>query len=342
MESLTSYFPIILTSMLVASCMSPLAIALSRRLGLVDVPGRSRHKQHASPTPLAGGIVLAAALAIAGLAFRWYEEGALVFLAGALPILVFGLLDDKRGLGVVGKLTGQILGAVVLVLGGTQVHLFGSDVLNLGVTLLWVIGVVNAFNFVDSMDGLALGLVGVAAAFFMLVTIDSGQFALASVSASLLGACVGAYYFNLQPARMFLGDAGSQLAGFLLAAIGVAYAPRNYVLAASWYVPILVLGVPIFDTALVVASRWRRRVKVYQAGLDHSYHRLRKLGLEASRSVHLMHVAGILLGLSAFIGLNAGALIGNMMFAAAIAGGLALIFVFERWAPSEPASDGGR
>src|SRR3972149_3753355 len=126
---------------------------------------------------------------------------------------------------------------------------------------LGIVGITNAFNFVDSMDGLALGLAGIAAAFFMLVTIDSAQPILAALSAVVFGATIGAYFFNAAPARMFLGDSGSQLLGFLLAAIGIAYTPASAGLpqGVTWFTPILVLGVPIFDMGLVVISRLRSR-----------------------------------------------------------------------------------
>ncbi len=313
-----------------------MAIRLSVRAGAIDAPGASSHKQHDSPTPMAGGITLVFTLIICGLLLRWFDNRAVLgMLIGAGVIFLFGLMDDLRGFGAPQKLLGQVLATVILILTGTQVRLFSNDFINLALTMLWVVGLVNAFNFVDSMDGLALGLAGVASAFFLLVTIEAEQPALTALSAGVLGACVGAAFFNLPPAKMFLGDSGAQLLGFLMAAIGVAYNPVGLEKLASWYVPILLLGVPIFDTALVVFSRWRRGEKFYQASHDHTYHRLCKLGFEPTRAVFSMHLMGMILGFVSFIALNTAVPLGNIIFAAAVLVGIVLILILEKRAAIE-------
>ena len=145
----------------------------------------------------------------------------------------------------------------------------------------------------------------------------------------MLGACVGGFFYNVLPAKMFLGDSGAQLIGFLLAAIGMAYAPVGLRIEQSWFVPILVLGIPIFDTVLVVFSRLRKRRPVYQAARDHTYHRLVRIGLEPSRAVVMMHLGGVVLGLGSFIALGAGALLGNVLFAVVVITGIALVIPLE-------------
>jgi UDP-GlcNAc:undecaprenyl-phosphate GlcNAc-1-phosphate transferase len=180
------------------------------------------------------------------------------------------------------------------------------------------------------MDGLALGLAGIAAAFFMLVTIDSGQPVLAVLCAAILGAAVGGFLYNASPAKLFLGDSGAQLLGFLLAALGIAYTPAGAGLpqAVSWFTPILVLGVPIFDITLVVTLRSARRQPVYRAGIDHTYHRLLRLGLDPTRAVLVMHLAGVVLGLIAFVALGANVLVANLIFAGVVLAGLGLVVCF--------------
>jgi UDP-GlcNAc:undecaprenyl-phosphate GlcNAc-1-phosphate transferase len=178
-------------------------------------------------------------------------------------------------------------------------------------------------------------LLFVAAAFFMLVTIDSAQPELASLSAALFGAAAGTLYYNITPARLFLGDSGSQLLGFLLAALGIAYTPGQAGLPQelTWFIPIMVLGVPIFDTTLVVASRLRRRQPIYHAGLDHTYHRLVALGLDPNRSVVGMQLAAMLLAVTAFAAMDAPVWLVNAVFASIVALGLACIVLLERVAP---------
>jgi UDP-GlcNAc:undecaprenyl-phosphate GlcNAc-1-phosphate transferase len=180
------------------------------------------------------------------------------------------------------------------------------------------------------MGGLATGLGGLAAAFFMLVAIGSQQALLSLFSTILLGACLGSYYFNSSPARFFLGDSGAQFLGFTLGALGIAYNPLGFSRLASWFIPILLLGVPIFDTTLVVYSRLRRRQPVYQAARDHTYHRLVAMGVSSSRAVLTMHGIGLLLGCAAFIALNLSPLIATGTFALVLLLGAAAVIFLER------------
>ena len=330
---LADLFPAMLLAASTALIVAPLIIRILPSLGLVDLPGSALHKQHASPTPMAGGPVLAVALIVSyGVLRPPLDRDVIGILAGAGLMLVWGILDDRLDLGPLQKLAGQLLAAVLLIYFGVQVRMLRMAWPDLLLTGVWVVGITNAFNFVDSMDGLALGLGGIAAAFFMLVTIDSGQPFLASLSAAIFGATVGAYFFNAAPAQMFLGDSGAQLLGFLLAAIGIAYTPASAGLpqGVTWFTPILVLGVPIFDMTLVVASRIRRRRPIYLANRDHTYHRLVTLGLDRTRSVLAMQLAAIMLGLIAFIALDASVLAANVIFACIALVGLAAIGFVER------------
>jgi UDP-GlcNAc:undecaprenyl-phosphate GlcNAc-1-phosphate transferase len=244
------------------------------------------------------------------------------------------------------KILGQLLAVVVLIILGVSVKVFESPEFLLGVdwpfslyldwlfTFLWVVGITNAFNFVDSMDGLAVGLGGMAAAFFMLVTIDSGQVLLSQQSALLLGACIGLFFFNSPPARLFLGDSGAQTLGFLLAVLAIAYRPQGANQSSSWVVPIMLLGVPIFDMTLVVFSRLRRGKPIYAAALDHTYHRLVASGWESNRAVLSMQLVSLVLGCLAFVILRRPPIVANAVFASVLAMGL-LTFNYldnrQRW-----------
>ncbi|MEJ2598472.1 MAG: MraY family glycosyltransferase [Anaerolineales bacterium] len=191
-------------------------------------------------------------------------------------------------------------------------------------------GITNAFNFVDSMDGLAVGLGGLAAAFFMIVTLDAHQPLLSRHSALIFGACIGLYLFNSPPAMLFLGDSGSQILGFSLSALAIAYSPQGANQSSSWFVPILLLGIPIFDTVLVVFSRMRRRRPIYGASRDHTYHRLLNLGLGSFRSVVIMQVAGLTLSCLAFILLTQPPLTANIGFGAVLAISLVTILWLDK------------
>lgn len=333
---LADTFPTILVSATASVLLAPLVIWRLRRMGWMDVPQSAPHKLHRMPTPVAGGLVLLIAVflpfALLGLPAGREIIGMLI---GAVLLTSWGLLDDRVGLRPYQKLIGQLAVTAILIWSGVQVQIMRLPGVDLTITVIWMIGLMNAFNFVDSMDGLALGLAAVASGFFMLVTIDSGQPELAALSAGILGASVGAYVFNSSPARMFLGDSGSQLLGFLLAALGIAYVPAGAGLpqAVSWFTPIVVLGVPIFDTTLVVTSRLWHRQPVYQGAQDHTYHRLVKLGVAPTRSVVLMHFVAIVLGLIAFIALDATVVIANVIFGLISASGLAVLVLLERLTP---------
>jgi len=333
---LGSTFPTMLVSALASLAVAPIAIWLMRRWGWLDLPGSAPHKVHLLPVPLSGGLVLFVGVLVPYLVLGWPSGREIQgILLGAVGLTIWGTLDDRVGLQPYQKLAGQLLIALVVIWAGVQVRITRIGWLDVSLTLLWLAGMVNAFNFVDSMDGLALGLSVIASGFFMVVTIDSGQPELATLSAAILGASVGAYVFNCSPARMFLGDAGSQLLGFLLAAVGIAYVPAGAGLpqGVSWFTPILVLGVPAFDMTLVVVTRFLHRRPVYRGGKDHTYHRLVQLGVAPTRSVVLMHFVAIMLGLVAFVALGATVLVANVIFASIVVAGVTLLVLFERFAP---------
>ncbi|NMB67983.1 MAG: undecaprenyl/decaprenyl-phosphate alpha-N-acetylglucosaminyl 1-phosphate transferase [Chloroflexi bacterium] len=324
-------FLLIFLAACAAILLSPPAVWISRRLGLMDIPRREQHKQHRRPVPLAGGIVLFAAfLILAGLSGAAAQPEFLAYLLPMCIIFGFGLLDDFIGLKPHFKLAGQVLAAGLIIHNGISVQLVQNPAVNFAISLVWLVGIANAFNFIDSMDGLAVGLSALAAACLMLVTLQSEQFWLTGLTAILLGNSVGIFYFNAPPARYFLGDSGAQLLGFLLAAIAMEYAPVGYTLLTSWFVPILLFAVPIFDTLLVVVSRLRRRLPVYQAGLDHTYHRLVRLGVSSNRAILTMHIAALLIDCMAFILLNLSPLLSNGLLALLVLLGMGAITFLDR------------
>jgi len=335
MIKLAQLFPIILWSIIGAVISSPVLIRLGVQLGLVDIPGAEPHKLHTTPTPMVGGGVLAASIALGYVVVRPGVDTTVTgILMGGFVVLIWGIWDDRFQLPPLAKITGQFLAALILWHYGVRAHLVINEWINFILTTLWIVGLINAFNFVDSMDGLALGLAGIAAAFFMLVTIDSEQVKLAYLCAALFGAAIGAYGVNAFPSKMFLGDSGSQLLGLFLAAIGIIYNPIGLDQAVSWFTPILVLGVPIFDLALVVFSRVRHQRKIYQANRDHVYHRLLFLGLDSTRSVLAMQLVAIVLGLVAFIALDATPTTANVIFGIVVLAGVISAAYFDQHDPT--------
>ena len=271
---------------------------------VVAAPRRDRW--HTTATPLLGGVGIFAGFLVgvgAALAIGAAPaNGELLGIVGGAAILfAAGLADDVFSLGPLPKLAAQALAAAAVLAGGTSIELVHNDVLAGAIAVLWLVGMTNAFNLLDNMDGLAATLAGIAAVFFAIdaVTVHPNHGVLV-LSLALALACVGFLPFNLRPraaASVFMGDSGSQLLGFTLAALG---------LTASWKVagttvatlllPILVLAVPILDTTLVTVVRLLDGRPVYQGGRDHTSHRLVYHGLTERRAVVLLAVVSAALG----------------------------------------------
>jgi len=336
-------FAVLPLTFLLTLGMGWLSIRIAHKLNLIDQPGSAPHKQHRAPKPLAGGIALALTLSAGLLASGlWREPEVRAIFFPALIVFGIGLWDDARGFSATVKFSAQILATVLLMISGIYIQVFSSfsfstgwpewlrSGLNYGLTLLWVTGITNALNLVDSMDGLAVGLGGLAFGFFTLVTIDSQQWFIAHLNALIVGVCLGLYFLNVSPARLFLGDSGTQTLGFILAAVAILYEPPATDQASSWFVPILLLGVPIFDTMLVLFSRLRHGRHFYKGGLDHTYHRLVAWGLDANRAVLIMQIAALLLGCAAFVALSLSPLPANMIFLGCLLTGFILMIIMDR------------
>jgi UDP-GlcNAc:undecaprenyl-phosphate GlcNAc-1-phosphate transferase len=275
---------------------------LARRL--VAVPSSDRW--HEAATPLLGGIGIFAGFSVGlwgAVAVGAFHGGEVLvgIYAGCALLFLAGFVDDLVSLPPLAKLAAQF-GAAACVLGtGTHMQLVGNRILGDAIAVLWLVGVTNAFNLLDNMDGLAATMAAIAFAFFAVdaVTIHPSHFALAYALAGGL-ACAGFLPFNLRPrgrALVFMGDSGSQLLGFSLAALGLASSWRVAgTTVATLFLPILVLAVPILDTALVTVVRLLEGRPIYQGGRDHSSHRLVRFGLSETHAVALLALIAMCIG----------------------------------------------
>ena len=267
---------------------------LARRV--VAAPRRDRW--HTTATPLLGGVGIyagflvgvGAALAVGAIPANGETLG---ILAGATILFVAGFADDVFSLGPIPKLAAQVLAAAAVLAGGTTIQLVHNEVLADAIAVLWLVGMTNAFNLLDNMDGLAATLAGIAATFFAIdaVTVHPNDGVLV-VSLALALACAGFLPFNLRPraaASVFMGDSGSQVLGFTLAALGLTASWKTAgTTVATLLLPILVLAVPLLDTSLVTILRLMDGRPVYQGGRDHTSHRLVYHGLTERRAVVLL------------------------------------------------------
>lgn len=336
-------FQAILISVLLTLGTAYLGILIARKIGLMDFPGAAPYKQHKTPMPYAGGIALMLSLSALVIVTGLWRDGQIrSMLLGALVIFAFGIWDDYKRLSALPKFLGQVVVSIFIILSGVSIQIFESrtffiggssplfEILDKLLTVFWIVGVTNAFNLVDSMDGLAVGLSGWAFAFFMLATVESGQHLLSMTCAILAGICVAIFLFNSNPAKMFLGDSGAQTLGFLLSVMAIYYNPVGSFQASSYLVPILLIGVPIFDTTLVTISRLRKQIPFYKGNRDHTYHRLVAMGLEPSRAVFSMHLAALILNCLAFIAVGLPPVAANSVLATVILIGIAAIWFLEK------------
>ena len=261
---------------------------------------------HDRSTPTFGGVGIAAglaaavvlALAVGAVDATWELAG---ILAGCAILFLAGLLDDVRHLSPAAKLGIQFAAAGIAIAAGLRVELIGNDVIGVAVALVWLVGITNAFNLLDNMDGLAATLATVACAYFAVdaATVHDNELVLV-LSLSLAFACLGFLPFNLRPgggAHVFMGDAGSQLLGFLLAALGLASSWTTAgTTVATMLLPLLVLAIPILDTTLVTIRRLAERRPVTQGGTDHTSHRLVYYGLSETKAVVLLALIAVALG----------------------------------------------
>jgi len=299
---MTQILLIFVTALTFSILATPLVRRLALHVGVVDTP--SARKIHGAPVPLLGGAAIYAGfmLALLFLGDRFYIRELVGILLGATLVSLFGLADDHWGLHASLKLCGQVLAGVILILGGTQVSLFASPWLNWGITLLWVVGLTNAFNLLDNMDGLSGGVTTVAATFLLLLAAMGRppQVLVGAMAAALIGACIGFLRYNLNPATIFMGDTGSLFLGFLLAALSIKLRFPSNVPWITWLVPVCVLALPIFDTSLVFFSRLRRgKNPLTTPGKDHLSHRLVALGLTRREAVLTCYLIGGACGLVA-------------------------------------------
>jgi UDP-GlcNAc:undecaprenyl-phosphate GlcNAc-1-phosphate transferase len=280
-----------------AVVLTPLIIRLAHRRGWVSRPRENRWHQRRTVALMGGiaifgAVVLAVVVAGGAMSLTWP-----VALAGAL-LFGMGLADDLRGLSPHAKLLTQVLAAVLTIYGGFLFWESGPFWLSGPLTFLWVIGITNAFNLIDGMDGLAAGTATIAACTLAVIAVRLGLPGLAALAAIVAGAAAGFLAYNTHPARVFMGDSGSLFLGYALAAVALGVQSGNVGPSrpGAVLVPAVVLAVPIFDVILVTVLRVANGRRITEGGTDHSMHRLAVLGLSERQTVLLLYGVSAVLG----------------------------------------------
>jgi UDP-GlcNAc:undecaprenyl-phosphate GlcNAc-1-phosphate transferase len=262
-------------------------IAISKEI--LDRPN-SNHKSHTSPTPYLGGVAIAIGVLIvtfgalimsgAGVNNFWLATS---LLGPAVAIGAIGLWDDVKNLHPLPRFIGQSIAGVVvasiLILTNNLGNPTGSTLLDVFITVLWIVGICNSINFFDNLDGGAAGTTAISAIAISILTLSNGQTFLAALSLVVAGATLGFLIWNKSPARIYMGDAGALFLGVLIATLTVRLNPETDSRFTSFAIPLLLLAIPILDTTVAVISRLRRGASPFQGGKDHLSHRLIRSGL---------------------------------------------------------------
>ena len=299
MSALTVMLPAIVAFAVVV-VLTPFVKRLADRFDLVAVPKADRW--HRGRIPLLGGIGVVVAT-LAGAAVSGPLSAPVWILAmGSTGLGIVGLVDDTRVLRPQTKLFLQIFAAGVLTALGLQFRFTGVPVLDVPITLIWIVGITNALNLLDNMDGLAAGVAAIIAAFRLAFFLADGQADAAILASAVLGACLGFLVFNFNPASIFMGDTGSLFLGFLVAGLSlVGTWPYSRSTALVLVLPVLVVLVPIFDTTFVTIARILAGRPVSQGGRDHTSHRLVALGMSERHAVLTLYGLAVIGGATAWL-----------------------------------------
>ncbi len=302
---MTPYLLMAASALILAIGGTPMARRLALRLGILDQP--AARKIHANPVPLMGGVAIYGAFILALIFFgdRRYINEVVGIFVGASLVSLMGIIDDRRGLGSYVKLAGQVVAASILIYSGVQVRLF-NNWMDIGLTMLWVVGITNAFNFLDNMDALSSGIAAIASlmlAIVMLTGTGEPRWFVAGFLLVLVGSLGGFLVHNWPPAKIFMGDAGSCFVGFIIATQTIQgtfyeYERNNpHVLLA----PLCILAVPLYDFCSVILIRLRRGLSPFHADKNHFSHRLVELGLNKKYAVLTIHLVTLTTGLGGLL-----------------------------------------
>jgi UDP-GlcNAc:undecaprenyl-phosphate GlcNAc-1-phosphate transferase len=293
-------------ALIVVLLLTPGVGRFARILGVVDEPGDTR-RLHVRPVPRLGGIALLLGIFVPALAFLPLDGPYRGILLGAAVATTVGAIDDFRGLPWWGKLGGQLAAGGIAIGFGVNVDRFtfpgfGSqelpDWFSGPATLVWIVAIMNMVNFLDGLDGLAAGICAIAGSTFAVIGLSLGVPEAALLAAIVAGACFGFLHHNFYPARIFMGDSGALLLGFLLATLAVEGLVKTAALA-TLVLPLIVLAIPIIDTSFVVAKRMKYRQPLYEADRTHLHHRFLNIGFSQARAVAYMYLWCALLAVAA-------------------------------------------
>ena len=322
----------------------------AHKVGAIDVPKDAR-RMHKKPIPRLGGLAIYGGFLCSILIFGQLDETMLCVLLGAAIIVALGIFDDVLALGAKLKFVVQIVAAAIPVcIGDLQIGLFTNlnplsdtpfvhlGILAVPVTIIWIVGITNAVNLIDGLDGLAVGVSSIAAITMLAVALLTGNMPIAITMAALAGACIGFMPYNLNTAKIFMGDTGSTFLGYMLATVSIMGLFKFYAVI-SFAVPFLILGLPIFDTANAIIRRVAAGRSPMSPDRGHVHHKLIDMGFNQKQAVAILYAISATLGLTAVVLTSSGevkAIVLLLAVLAAILVGACIIYGAEHWSKHAP------
>jgi UDP-GlcNAc:undecaprenyl-phosphate GlcNAc-1-phosphate transferase len=290
----------------------PVVRAFANRVGAIDVP-KDNTRMHDHPIPRLGGLGIFLGFLFAVVLFADVSRQVRGLLLGSVIIVIIGVIDDILTLGWLVKLSAQIAAALVAVFHGVMIHALSNpnvfspnDYLSCGsiaaivVTVLWIVGITNAVNLIDGLDGLACGVSAISSLTMLVISLLVSGWGVAVLMAALCGACIGFLPYNANPAKIFMGDTGAYLLGYVLATASIMGLFKFYAII-SFAVPFLVIGLPLFDTAFAVLRRVSKGQHPMHRDRGHFHHRLIDVGLSQKQAVAVLYIISGILGLAAVV-----------------------------------------
>ena len=301
----------LLVAAIVALITTPVVRSLAFKVGAVDVPKDSR-RMHKRPIPRMGGLAIFFGFILSVLIFLPLDDQLRGMLLGSVIIVILGIFDDIYALPAKPKFLIQIISALVAVMMGNRVYflsninIFSSEPywelgwLSIPFSVFWIVGITNAVNLIDGLDGLACGVSTISSTTLLVIALTVAEPEVAILMAALAGSCLGFLPYNLNPAKIFMGDTGSTFLGFILATVSIQGLFKFYTII-SFAVPFLMLGLPIFDTCFAILRRLAKGQSPMAPDRGHIHHRLIDMGFSQKQTVAVLYVVSAILGLSAVV-----------------------------------------
>lgn len=299
---------------------TPLVRRFAFKIGAIDIPKDNR-RMHKKPTPRIGGLAIIFGFTVATLCFAQPSRQLYGTLAGAAIIAVMGVIDDCKNLPAKLKFVIQIIAALVVVFAGDiKINVFTNpnflsdnpywvlpEWLSVTLTVIWIVFITNAVNFIDGLDGLAAGVSAIMSISLVFISIRVGEYSIAILGIALMGSCFGFLPFNFNPAKIFMGDTGSTFLGFMLATLSIQGVFKSYAVI-SFAVPLLILGLPLFDALFAMIRRILRGQSPMTADRGHLHHRLVDMGFSQKQTVFILYAISGVLGITAVLLAESGVL----------------------------------